>query len=123
MLPKVTARASARRRIAAALVALAPAACTTSTDPFTPLAVDGTVTRNGEPVPAEVTLRAGNFRASSIFPDGSFSLTVGGGGVPQSNCSSAQVEAAVLDEDGRTVLERESRFLGGCGAYTVDFEF
>ena len=122
MLPKVTERSPGPRRIARALVALALAGCTTSTDPFSPLTVDGTVTRNGAPAPAEITLTAGNFRTSKIFPDGSFSLTVGGGGVPQSNCSSATVEAAVLDEDGRPG-ERESRFLGGCGAYTVDFEF
>ncbi|MDZ7778979.1 MAG: hypothetical protein U5R14_03445 [Gemmatimonadota bacterium] len=97
--------------------------CTISTDPFARLTVSGTATQGGEPAPVRIRLTAGNFSTARNFFDGSYSITVGGGGVPASNCSSAAVRARLLDSDGETVLDEEVRTLGECGEHVVDFAF
>lgn len=105
------------------LMGLVLLSCTTTTDPFAQLTVSGTVTRDGEPAPARIRLTAGNFSNAQNFFDGSYSLTVGGGGVPASNCPSAAIRAELLDTDGETVLDEEVRTLGECGEHVVDFAF
>lgn len=112
--------AKGRLPLCACLVLLS---CTTTTDPFAQLTVSGTVTREGEPAPVRIRLTAGNFSTAQNFFDGSYSITVGGGGVPASNCASAAVRAQLLDADGETVLDEEVRTLGECGEHVVDFEF
>jgi hypothetical protein len=97
--------------------------CTTSTDPARLLTVTGTVTQSGEPATATISLTAGNFSASRAFDQGTFSLTLGGGGVPESACPTARVQATILEADGQTVLDEETRHLGECGEHTVHFEF
>lgn len=98
-------------------------ACRMVTDPFTPITVSGTVTQSGEPAPASITLSAGSFSTTQTVEDGSYTITVGGGGVPESNCSSASIRARLLASDLETVLAEETRQLGACGSHTVDFEF
>lgn len=97
--------------------------CTTGTDPARLLTVSGTVTQAGAPVAVTVTLTAGNFSASRDFEDGIYSLTLAGGGVPESACATAGVLATVYASDGETIVDEESRQLGECGEHTVNFEF
>jgi hypothetical protein len=97
--------------------------CTSVTDPSRLLTASGTVTKAGVPSAATVMLSAGNFSTSRTITDGTFTLTVGGGGVPSSACSSARIEARIYAEDGETVVDEEVRNLLDCGEHTVDFEF
>lgn len=109
-------------RLLLLILPLLAVGCTTATDPARVLTVNGTVTRAGTPATAAITLTAGNFSASQTF-DGAFTLTLGGGGVPESVCAAAALEAVLYDTDGETVLDDETRHLGECGEHTVHFAF
>lgn len=106
---------------------LAPAlalACTTATDPSSLLTVTGTITQGGAPAPATITLTAGNFSASRLFTDGTYSLTLGGGSIPASSCGSAAIQVQLHPpDDETTVLDEQVRQIGECGEHVVDFEF
>jgi len=106
----------------AATAMLMAAGCGTGTDPFAFLDASGTVTAAGEPAPARITLSAGSFSTTQEYPDGSYSITVGGGGVPASNCADAWIRAELLAPD-RSVLDEQTRTLGACGQHVVDFTF
>lgn len=99
------------------------AGCKVSTEPLESLTATGTVTAGGEPAPALIELSAGNFQTIITFPDGNYSITVGGGAIPSSACASAAIRAGLLDEDEVTVLDEQTRQLGSCGQHEVDFEF
>ena len=96
--------------------------CTVSTDPFAALSVSGSITAGGAPAMARIELTAGNFRTVRDY-DGSYVISVSGGGVPASDCDDVAVSAELLDADGETVLDEESRTLNGCGDHVVDFAF
>lgn len=106
----------------AAVVVLLIAGCSVSTDPFASLTVSGTVTRAGEPAPARIRLSAGNFATENDYLDGTYTITVSGGGVPASNCASVRIDVSLLDDDG-AVVDQDSRQIGECGQHVVDFEF
>jgi hypothetical protein len=111
-------------RLRALLLApLSLAACTVSTEPVMTLSVTGTITREDAPAPAIVTLTAGNHETSIAFSDGTYSITVGGGVIPESACASAAISAQILAEDEGSDLEEQTRQIGTCGAHVVDFEF
>lgn len=97
------------------------AGCSVTTDPYTPLSVSGSITAGGEPAIARVELAAGNFRTVRDY-EGSYLISVSGGGVPASSCGDVSISAALLDTDG-TVLDEETRDLNDCGEHVVDFEF
>ena len=96
--------------------------CKVGTDPFAALSVSGTITAAGAPAMARIELTAGNFRTVRDY-DGSYVVSVSGGGVPESDCDDVAISAGLLDEDGETVLDEEFRTLDGCGDHTVDFAF
>lgn len=99
-------------------------ACTTTTDPSSLLTVSGTLTQGGAPAPVTITLTAGNFSASRLFTDGTYSLTLGGGSIPASTCGSAAVHAQLHPPgDDTTVLDEQAHAIGACGQHVVDFEF
>lgn len=108
-----------RRLFALALLA----GCTVTTEPLETLTVTGTITQGGDPAPALVRLTAGNFQTNIPFPDGTYTITVGGGAIPSSDCASAAIRAELLDTDLQTVLDEETRQLGSCGQHEVDFAF
>jgi hypothetical protein len=93
-----------------------------STDPFEPLSVTGAITAGGAPAAARVELSAGNFKTVRDY-EGTYLISVSGGGVPASNCDDVTISAALLDTDGETVLEEETRDLDACGEHVVDFDF
>jgi hypothetical protein len=97
--------------------------CTSVADPSRLLTASGTVTKAGAPTAATVELSAGNFSVSRAITDGTFTLTLGGGSVPLSACSSARIEVRIYAEDGQTVVDEEARNLLDCGEHTVHFEF
>jgi hypothetical protein len=96
--------------------------CTVSTDPFTPISVSGSITAGGAPAAARIELRAGNFRTVRGY-EGSYVISLRGGGVPASDCDDVTISAALLDVDGEAVLDEESRTLDACGDHVVDFAF
>jgi len=102
--------------------ALVVFACSSVADPFTPLNVTGTVTQGGSPAAARITLTAGGNRNERDFPDGTYSITTGGGGLPESFCSDVQISAGLLSPEG-TVVDTQTRTIGACGDHVVDFEF
>ena len=108
----------------ASLFVVTGIACTSTTDPFTPLLVSGTVTQGGDPALARVRLSAEGFQSSvETESDGTYSLTTGGGGVPESFCPSVRVTAALLGADSVTVVDEQTRAIGSCGEHMVDFDF
>lgn len=107
--------------LAASLLLIA--ACTSVADPFMTVVVTGTVTQGGEPAPARIRLAAAGFALQRDFPDGVYSITTGGGGVPESYCDEVRITANLLSADGSTVLDTQSREIGACGEFGVDFEF
>ena len=96
--------------------------CKVGTDPFAALSVSGSITEAGEPATARIELTAGNFRTVRDY-DGSYVISVSGGGVPESDCDDVAISAGLLASDGETVLDEEVRTLDGCGDHTVDFTF
>ena len=99
-------------------------ACTTTTDPSSLLTVSGTATEAGAAAPVTITLTAGNFSASRLFTDGTYSLTLGGGSIPASDCPSASVMAELHPPgDETTVLDEQVQGIGACGEHVVDFDF
>lgn len=96
--------------------------CKVGTDPFAGLSVSGTITAGGAPATARIELAAGNFRTVRDY-DGSYVISVSGGGVPESDCDDVTISAELLDDDGETVLDEESRALDACGDHVVDFAF
>lgn len=107
----------------AVLACLVVTGCTVSTEPVVNISVTGTVTQGGDPVAAIMKLTAGNYTTEIAFSDGSYSITVGGGVIPQSSCSSAAIRAQVLAEGSTTELEEQTEQLGDCGTHVVHFEF
>ncbi len=97
--------------------------CTSVAEPLRVLTASGTVTKAGVPTAATVMLSAGNFSVSRAITDGTFRLTLGGGSVPLSACSSARIEVRIYAEDRQTVVDEEARTLLDCGEHTVNFEF
>lgn len=98
------------------------AACQSVADPFTLLNVTGTVTQAGSPAAARITLTAGGNQNEREFPDGSYSITTGGGGIPESLCSEVRIAAGLLSPEG-TVVDTQTRTIGACGDQVVNFEF
>lgn len=96
--------------------------CKVSTDPFTTVSVTGSITAGGAPAAARIELSAGSFRTVRSY-EGSYVISVGGGGVPQSACDEVGISASLLDDDGETVLDQEAVMLAGCGDHVVDFDF
>jgi hypothetical protein len=105
--------------IAAAVVVVA---CTSVADPFTPLNVSGTVTQGGSPAAAHITLTAGGNSIGRDFLDGTYSISMGGGGLPESFCSQVRISADLLSPED-SVIDSQSRNIGACGDHIVDFEF
>lgn len=105
------------------LVSLGLAACTVEPDPFVVLRITGTVAQGGVPAPAKVELLVGQTVNGRTFPDGTFELSPGGGGLPSMDCGSVAVRAQLLAPDLETVLGSETRNLGECGEHVVDFVF
>ena len=105
------------------LASLGWAACTVAPDPFVVLRITGTVTQGGAPAPAKVELLVGQTVNGRTFPDGTFELTPGGGGLPSMDCGSVAVRAQLLAPDLQTVLASETRNVGSCGVHVVDFVF
>jgi hypothetical protein len=94
--------------------------CTSVSEPVVILTASGTITRNGAPATADIELSANTFQSSRAFT-GTYQITVSA--IPESNCGAATLVAQLLDTDGVTVLDEQTRNLGECGDFEIDFEF